>query len=160
LQSQGIGFQLGVMYLFFLFLATLAGACISVQAAANGSLRGNLDDGRWATFFSICGTIVTAVLVMLAIRPSAPTEAAIRSTSWWNWIGGPLGAIIVFSGATLTPKLGAASFIASIVAGQLLSSILLDHLGWMNLPQQPITFSRGFGVLLVFAGMVLITRRV
>src|SRR3954463_3886327 len=95
-----------------LFLATVAGACISIQAAANASLRMNLNDARWATFFSICGTIVTGIIVMIALRPTFPSTAAIRAAPWWNWIGGPLGAAIVLAGAALTPKLGAAAFIA------------------------------------------------
>ena len=147
------------MYLIFLLLATAAGAAISIQAAANGSLRANLNDVRWATFFSITGTIVTAVIVMLFIRPAFPSAAAIRSAPWWNWIGGPLGALIVLSGAALTQKLGAAAFIAAIVAGQLLSSILLDHFAWMDLPRQTITLPRALGVALVFIGVLLVTRR-
>jgi transporter family-2 protein len=147
------------MYFLFLLLATIAGACISLQAAANGSLRTNLNDARWATFFSICGTIITAIVVMLAIRPGFPSPAAIRSTPWWNWIGGPLGAVIVLAGAALTPKLGAAAFIAAIVAGQLASSILFDHFALMNLSPQPLTVSRALGIVLVFAGVLLVTKR-
>ncbi|HYE30131.1 MAG TPA: DMT family transporter, partial [Methylomirabilota bacterium] len=47
------------MNYIFVFLAIAAGACISLQAAANASLRTHLQDARWATFFSICGTIAT-----------------------------------------------------------------------------------------------------
>ena len=75
-------------------LASAAGACISIQAAANASLRNHLNDVRWATFFSICGTMITAVLVMLAIRPNFPSSDVLRFAPWWNWIGGPLGAYL------------------------------------------------------------------
>jgi transporter family-2 protein len=147
------------MYLFALFLASAAGAAISIQAAANASLRANLNDVRWATFFSITGTILTAVAVMLVIRPTFPSAAAMRSAPWWNWIGGPLGALIVLSGAALTPKLGAAAFIAAVVAGQLFSSVFMDHFALLNLPHQPLTISRILGIALVFAGVLLVTRR-
>ena len=140
----------------WILLATGAGACIALQAAANGSLRTNLADARYAAFFSICGTILTAVIVMLAIRPSPPTLATMRTAPWWNWIGGPLGALIVLSGAALAPRLGAAAFIASVVAGQLLCSLLLDHFGLMNLPQQALTSGRLIGAALVFAGVLLV----
>jgi transporter family-2 protein len=143
---------------FWILFAAAAGACISVQSAANGSLRLHLDDARWATFFSICGTIATAVLMMLILRPNMPSSAQFRSAPWWNWIGGPLGATIVFSGAFLTPKLGAASFIAAVVGGQILSSIFLDHFALMNLPHHPISLSRLIGAVLVFTGVLLVTR--
>jgi len=140
----------------WILLATGAGACIALQAAANGSLRTNLADARYAAFFSICGTILTAVLVMLAIRPNPPTLETMRAAPWWNWIGGPLGALIVLAGAALAPRLGAAAFIASVVAGQLLCSLLLDHFGLMNLPQQALTSGRFIGAALVFAGVLLV----
>jgi transporter family-2 protein len=140
----------------WILLASAAGACIALQAAANGSLRTNLGDPRYAAFFSICGTIVTAVAVMLLLRPAPPAAAAIRAAPWWNWIGGPLGAAIVLAGAVLAPKLGAAAFIAAVVAGQLCCSLLLDHFGLMNLPRQELTAVRLLGALLVFAGVLLV----
>jgi bacterial/archaeal transporter family-2 protein len=146
------------MLFVWILLASAAGACISIQAAANSSLRAHLHDVRWATFFSICGTIVSAALVMLMIRPSFPSATLMRSTPWWTWIGGPLGAVIVLSGAALTPKLGAAAFIAAVVAGQLACSTVLDHFALMNLPSHPFTLSRLVGIAFVFAGVLLITR--
>ena len=143
----------------WLAAAAGAGACFALQASANASLRAHLTSPLWAAFFSICGTILTAVTVMLLIRPVPPAAAAARAAPWWNWIGGPLGALIVLSGATLAPRLGAAAFIAAVVGGQLACSLLLDHFGLMDLPRQPITTARLLGVLLVFAGVVLVKFR-
>lgn len=143
----------------WLAAAAGAGACFALQASANASLRAHLASPLWAAFFSICGTILTAVTVMLLIRPVPPVAAAARAAPWWNWIGGPLGALIVLSGATLAPRLGAAAFIAAVVGGQLACSLLLDHFGLMELPRQPITPARLLGVLLVFAGVVLVKFR-
>jgi transporter family-2 protein len=142
--------------MLWIALAVAAGGCIAVQAAANGSLRTNLDDPRYAAFFSICGTIVTAVVAMLVLRPPLPAAAAIRGTPWWTWIGGPLGAVFVLAGAALAPRLGAAAFISAVVAGQLFCSLALDHFGLMNVPQQPLTAARLLGAALVFAGVLLV----
>jgi transporter family-2 protein len=79
-----------------------------------------------------------------------------RAAPWWNWIGGPLGALIVLAGAALAPKLGAAAFIAAVVAGQLICSLVLDHFGLMNLPQQGLTTGRIIGAVMVFAGVLLV----
>ncbi|MGN6386109.1 MAG: DMT family transporter [Verrucomicrobiota bacterium] len=146
------------MTMFWIVMAAAAGACISVQAAVNSSLRVHLHDARWATFFSICGTILTGLLVMLVIRPSFPTATDLRSAPWWNWIGGALGAVIVFAGATLTPKLGAASFIAAVVGGQILCSLCLDHFGLLDLPLHTVNLNRVLGAGLVVAGVIVVTR--
>ena len=84
--------------LAYALLAAGAGACIAMQASANGAFRKNLDNQWYATFFSICGTFATAIVAMIAFRPSPPSAEAFRSTQWWNWIGGPLGAFIVLAG--------------------------------------------------------------
>jgi transporter family-2 protein len=142
--------------LFLLGLAALTGVCISMQASANGSFRRNLGDPGIAAFFSICGTIVTAGALMVLFRPTFPPLAVIRATPWWNWIGGPLGAMIVLAGAALTPRLGAAAFIAAVVGGQLLSSVLLDHFALLGLEPRSITPGRILGALMVIAGVACI----
>lgn len=144
------------MQTFWIVLATLAGGCIAVQAAANSSLRSALNDARYAALFSIIGTVLSAAAFMLLLRPPWPTAAAVRGTPWWNWVGGPLGALFVLSGTALVPRLGAAAFIAAVVAGQLVFSLLLDHFGLMDLPQQSITPGRLLGAVLVFAGVLAV----
>ena len=142
--------------LLFALLAAGAGACIALQASANAKFRQNLDSGAYAAFLSICGTIVTAVAAMLVLRPPFPSAERFQQTQWWNWIGGPLGALIVLAGATLVGRISAALFIACVVAGQLVCSLLLDHFALMGLEQQPVTPGRALGAVLVVAGVVCI----
>jgi bacterial/archaeal transporter family-2 protein len=140
----------------WILLASAAGACIAVQAAANGSLRANLGDARFAAFLSICGTFISAILMILLHPPKLPAAAAFRAAPWWNWIGGPLGALIVLAGASLTPRLGAAAFIAAVVGGQLLSSLVLDSFGLLGVPLQTLSLPRLLGAAMVFAGVLLV----
>jgi transporter family-2 protein len=139
-------------------LAAGAGVCIALQASANSRFRTNLQSPGFAAFFSICGTFLTALALMAAFwaiwRPPVPSSESLRETQWWNWIGGPLGALIVLAGATLTRELGAAAFIALVVAGQLAASLILDHYALMGLNPQPMTPGRIVGAVLVVAGVV------
>ena len=93
---------------------------------------------------------------MILVRPSVPTMEQLRGTQWWNWIGGPLGALIVLAGALLSRQLGAAAFIALLIAGQLTMSVLLDHFALMGLEERSITPAKVVGILLVVAGVVCI----
>jgi len=149
----------GMKEFLFPLLAAGAGSCIALQAVANTRLRQNLDtpdNSLIASFFSICGTILTATLAVLILRPVWPTWLSLKQTQWWNWIGGPLGVLFVLAGATLVKELGAAAFIVLVVAGQLLVSLLFDHFALMGLPEQPITAGRILGVLLMVAGVACI----
>ena len=127
-----------------------------MQATANSKFRTNLDSPLYAAFFSICGMIIVASFAMLLIRPALPSKEAFASTQWWNWIGGPLGALIVLAGAVLTQQLGAAKFIALVVAGQLICSLVLDHYGLLGLNEKTITPGRVLGAVLVVAGVLCI----
>lgn len=141
----------------FALLAVGAGACIALQASANGNFRVRLGDNPLAAaYISIIGTIVVATLAVLLLRPPVPTVAAVRDAPWWNWIGGPLGALIVLAGAALAPRLGAALFIALVVAGQLVCSLALDHFALMGLQQQAMTPGRVLGAVLVVAGVLCV----
>lgn len=142
----------------FALLAAGAGCCIALQASANGRFRHHLGDPLWAAALSICGTFLTAGLAMAAFRPALPEAERFRQTEWWNWVGGPLGALIVLAGASLVGpgKLGAGAFIALVVGGQLLGSLLLDHFALMGLAPAPLTPGRVVGALLVVAGVVCI----
>ena len=140
----------------FAVLAIGTGVCLALQSAANGKFREHLSSPLWAAFFSICGTILFASVAMIVLRPSVPSPDALKSTSWWFWIGGPMGALIVLAGATLTPRMGAASFLAFLIGGQMLCSAALDHFGYMGLTPRPITPIRFFGLVFVLGGAVMV----
>jgi bacterial/archaeal transporter family-2 protein len=142
--------------IIYALLAIGAGCCLALQASANSKFRSNLESPLFASYFSICGTILFATAALAILRPPAPTMEQIRGTQWWNWIGGPLGALIVLAGAFLTKQLGAAVFLSLMIAGQLILSIGLDHFGALSLPQQEITWGRIGGAVLVILGVICI----
>lgn len=97
---------------------------------------------------------MSSTLVMLILRFPAPSFTSVLETRWWYWIGGPLGALIVLAGATLVRHLGAAAFISLVVAGQLLTALLLDHYALMGLPESPLTGKRILGAVFVVLGVI------
>ena len=54
--------------------------------------------------------------------------------------------------------LGAGGVTAATVAGQLTTSVVIDRLGILGLEETPITLGRALGVLLLFAGTLLVIR--
>lgn len=142
----------------YAILAIGTGVCLAVQSSANGKFREHLGSPAWAAFFSICGTILCALLAIAILRPQLPSAESLKSTSWWFWIGGPMGALIVLAGATITPRLGVASFLAFVIGGQMLCSAALDHFGSMGLATRPVSPVRLLGLLLVLGGAILIWR--
>ena len=58
----------------------------------------------------------------------------------------------------LTPRLGAATTVGFIIAGQVAMSVILDWFGLLNLPVQPIILPKLGGAVLVIVGAVLVLR--
>jgi transporter family-2 protein len=75
---------------------------------------------------------------------------------WWIWVGGLLGAFYVLGSIVTAPKLGAATLVALILAGQAIASLLVDHFGWVGFEPHPITGVRVVGVLLLAGGVALV----
>jgi transporter family-2 protein len=141
-----------------LALAVLAGVFLPVQAGINAQLRQSLGSPLGATFVSFLVGTVGVLLVLCTLRTPIWSGAAWERSSWWHWTGGLLGAVYVLLSIVLAPRLGAATLIAAVVAGQMLTSLLLDHFGLVGFPLHQITPARIAGALLIIGGVVLIQR--
>jgi len=141
-----------------ILLALAAGVSIVVQQALNANLRGEFGSAAWSGFVSYFVGLLCMAIVVLVWRDPLPPALAIARIPWWAWSGGLFGAIFIMLAIFLLPKLGAATFIALLIAGQMLASVAFDHFGWLGLAQRPVDLPRVIGVLLLVGGVVLIRR--
>lgn len=139
-----------------LLLAVIAGAVVPFQSAINANLGRGLGHPLWATLASLLVSILVLVPVMLAMRLPLPSLAFISKAPLWMWAGGAFGVCFISLALVLLPKLGASGFMALALAGQVVASLVLDHFGMFGLVERQMTLSRGFGALLLVAGVVLI----
>ncbi len=133
----------------------LAGAVLPIQTGVNSTLRGTVGHPLWATIISFSVGALSAGLLLLVLRVPAPLELPPLG---WKWLGGTLGVIYVCLSLLLAPRLGAASLVATVVAGQLVASLVLDHFGWLGFPQHLVTAPRLLGAILLAGGVWLIGR--
>ncbi|MBL6456252.1 DMT family transporter [Belnapia sp. T6] len=139
-------------------LAIGAGVSIVVQQVLNSNLRTALSSAAWSGFVSYLVGVVCMALLALALRDPIPSVGVAARIPWWAWSGGLFGAIFIGLSILLVPQLGAATFIALLVTGQMLASVAFDHFGWLGLAQRPIDVTRLIGVALLIGGVVLIRR--
>lgn len=142
-------------YVINFLLAMLAGAALPVQIGVNSTLRATVGHPLWVTIISFVVGALTVALLLLLLGVPAPVELP---PVGWQWLGGSLGVIYVCLSLLLAPRLGAASLVATVVAGQLAASLVLDHFGWLGFPQHLVTAPRLLGALLLGAGVWLIGR--
>jgi len=139
-------------------LAVLAGIAGSVQIAVMGSFGeriGTLEALAFATAVQLALTLSA----LLVVRHSLSGFAAGLREPAWLWVGGLMGAFIVFTITLVAPKLGVAAAIGLIIAGQLIMGAAIDRFGLFGLERIGLTWPRVVGIALLAAGAALSLRK-
>ncbi|MNH07797.1 hypothetical protein D3C79_671970 [compost metagenome] len=139
-----------------LVIALLAGAAVPFQAGSNAALGRLLGHPLWATLVSLAVSVLMVIPALLVMRAPLPQVAALAQAPWWAWLGGVAGVAYITAALMLTPRLGAAGFIVCVIAGQVVSSLLIDQWGLMGLTQRPVNGLRLAGVGLIVLGMLVV----
>ena len=137
-------------------LAVAAGVSFVIQQAVNADLRAAIGSAAWAGFVSYLGGTLCMLALGIALREPLPSASVSLQGNWWAWTGGVFGAVYIAISILLVPRLGAATFVALLVAGQMLTSVLFDHYGLLGLQERPADPSRLIGAVLLVVGVVLV----
>ncbi len=81
-----------------------------------------------------------------------------RSVPWYALGAGVFGLIVISAVSYMIPRVGVAASITTIVAGQLLVGVLLDHFGLLGAVERSINLTRVLGMAVVLAGVWLTVR--
>lgn len=135
----------------------LGGLCIALQSPTNAMLGQALGSPISAALVSFVVGTIFLTLVVLVLRQPVMLGAAAR-LPWYAWLGGVYGAILVAAIAYGARKIGVASSLTIALASQLLLAVILDHLGALGLPRQPISLAKLAGLAMVMGGALLIRR--
>lgn len=146
--------------IFGLIIVTvLIGMLMPVQAGINAELTRFLKHPFMGALISFAtGTIALIIISLFQQAPFAELKR-LSSAPPYFLAGGILGALFVGSSIFLIPRLGATTMIAAFVTGQLVMSVIMDHYGLLGLSIQPISLQRIMGIILLFAGLILVVKK-
>jgi transporter family-2 protein len=136
----------------------LGGALQTCGAAMNGQLNKSLVNPWLASTVSFALITFFFVGAFLIMPHPLPATKDLSTMPWWAPIGGLVGAVQVYAGLTLVNKVGSGAFMGFTVTAALITSLILDHFGWLHLEQHPLNLWRGVGGLLLVAGVALIAK--
>lgn len=142
----------------FIFLASAAtiGAMLPFQAALNAQLARFTGHPALAALISFTVGMLALLFYSFTLRwPSLPQ---VLQAPWWLWLGGFLGAAYVAVAAALAPRIGVATLLGATIAGQMITSLIIDHYGLLGVPKQEISLLRIVGALLLVLSVVLIRK--
>ena len=145
------------MYGVFAILGAITvGLSIGFQAPMNAGL-GRLTDPRIAALWNFMLGGVLILLVNL-IFGDIKDLSMLKHVPWYYLLGGVLGFIVVNGSILVIPVLGAGFALSLIVSAQLMTGMIIDHFGLFGVRQIPVDWQRILGLVLLIAGVRLITR--
>lgn len=105
--------------------------------------------------FSFAAGALSLAIFSLLRGGLVSSLAAIPSQPLWSLAGGLIGAGALFSYVVLAPKIGFSALLGLAIAGQLLSSQVIDHFGLLGATVRPVSLFKLGGNLLMLAGLAI-----
>ncbi len=134
-----------------------AGLCQPFIWAATLRLARHSGAMEASMLLHVVGALMGSALLLLGMR-GTPGLAGVGAAPWWAFLGGAIGVTLLAGLNKAVPIVGVALATALMVASQLSFSLLFEHYGWMELPRNPATLTRGLGVVFLVLGAFLVSR--
>jgi len=134
-------------------LALLAGAALSFEGAIYGELGKTIGKLETSFYNFFVGSIILALLWLffgkgkLSYTVEAPK---------WALLGGFLGVIYLTSIVISVPFVGVGLTMVSVIIGQLVMSMVIEHYGWLGSAQSKINKEKIFAVISMIIALILI----
>ena len=143
------------IWLYLLMFAT--GVGIPIMATMNGALGIKLGSPFAASI--ILFLLAFSVALAATLITGMPTQADFISAPKLLMLAGVFVAFYIISITTVGPIIGIGQAVFLVLLGQIVSTIVIDHYGWLGVPVTKIEPRKILGVLLMIAGIYL-SRRV
>ncbi|MEM9796218.1 MAG: DMT family transporter [Pseudomonadota bacterium] len=130
------------------------GVGFGVQAPLNAALGKQIGSGVAAAAISFGVGFGALLALTLAFGDGAAFWRA-GSVSPILWLGGLLGAAVVWAMLWAVPVIGILTAFAALLLGQLGAALVLDAMGAFGAPVTPVTWQRMAALVLVAGGLIL-----
>lgn len=137
----------------FYVLAFLAGVALSLEGAMYASLGETIGKLESSLYNFAVGTIILGVaLLFFGKGKLSYTKEAPK----WQLTGGLLGLIYLTILVVGIPLIGVGMAMSSVVVGQLIMSMVIEHNGWLGSPKVTVRKEKIIAVGLMIVSLFLI----
>lgn len=137
-------------------IALLSGVLLTLMIMSNSYLS-TFTSPLHASWLTHGTGAVVALIIWLTVKTHLPQRRAGKKIPLWCYLGGIPGAFTVLLAAvTVNSPLSLSGSIVLMLAGQIVTGLIIDHFGLMGLAQRKATSRDGLTLLLLFSGCILI----
>jgi transporter family-2 protein len=133
-----------------------AGILNTVQSGSNATLNKTLGQPILAALIVAGANVVVYLAAAPFLGFNWPGSQRLAGVPWWSWLGGAMGAVYVLASVLFAERLGAAVFTGITVTAGIITSVVLDHYGWVGFAQHTADAWRILGCLLMIVGLILV----
>ncbi len=141
--------------LFLMLVGLVGGLAVGIQAPLAG-LIGTRMGLLESVFIVHIGGAIAAIIPLLMLRGGQLGQW--QSLPWYALVAGAFGLVTIGSISYTIPRLGVATAMTLIIAGQLVVSLLADHFGLLGADIRPVTLMRLVGLGVLCVGVWLMVR--
>jgi bacterial/archaeal transporter family-2 protein len=136
-----------------ILMLALGGIALSVQSSINGNLGNKVGviASSWLTF--IVGFAITFLLFFFF---ESPHDQTLLTAPKWQLIGALFGVVYMVIVVFAVPRIGIAGTTVSVISGQLMMSLLIDHFGWLNNAVIRLDAERYLAAILLIGAIAMI----
>ena len=109
--------------ILFIALAVSAGLLVGLSRQLNGRLALSTSAMESSFWNHIVGLTFVS---FIALFIGGLFEGAPLAAPWWAYLGGPIGFLFIAAGSWAINRIGAAQTAMLIIAGQMISGVLID----------------------------------
>lgn len=134
-------------------LAVLAGSALSFESAIYGQLGETIGQLETSFYNFFMGTLLLGLLMLffgkgkLSYTFEAPK---------WSLLGGVLGVVYLTAIVISVPFVGVGITMVTVIIGQLIMSMVIEHFGWLGTMQTRINKEKIFAVISMIIALILI----
>jgi bacterial/archaeal transporter family-2 protein len=139
-------------------LSLVAGVAGTVQIAVMGKLGDRIGVVPALAFAAVVAAGV-GVLALLVTRRSLAGFGDAVHQPWWLWIGGLMGAFVVFTITLAGPRIGTTATVAVFLVGQFAAAVVVDRYGLFGLDRITVGWPRVVGLTLLAVGAALTLKK-
>jgi bacterial/archaeal transporter family-2 protein len=141
---------MGILMILF---TLLGGIALSAQSAVNGtfSRKAGTIETTFLTF--ITGTMFLAIVILFFGQGNL---FAIFEVPIWQLSAVFLGVLFLLFNVFAVPKIGIIATSITVIIGQLVIGIVIDHFGWFNSLVIPLDMKRWFALLFMIIALYFI----
>ena len=134
-------------------LALFAGSALSFEGAIYGELGKTIGQLETSFYNFFMGSIILGLLWIFFGK--GKLSYAVEAPKW-SLLGGVLGVVYLTSIVISVPFVGVGITMVSVIIGQLVMSMVIEHYGWLGSKQTRINKEKVFAVISMIIALVFI----